>query len=91
MNAGIKYCGGCNPKYDRAVLSRRLVEATNQKVLFEAVQEGREYDMLIVICGCTCRCADYSRVKYKDAVIVITSEEDFTAAYQALMMKFEDQ
>ena len=87
LNIGIKYCGGCNPKYDRVNLVRRLTEAVGKKAVFETAQEGREYDMLIVISGCTSSCVDYSRIKYKDAVAVISREADFAALCEVLMRK----
>jgi len=68
---GIKYCGGCNPKYDRAGFVQHLQEAFYQKedfchkdfkdqngIRFEYAQAGVFYDVLIVVNGCERSCAD---------------------------------
>ncbi len=91
MKAGIKYCGGCNPKYDRAGMVRRLTATGDKTYTVETAREGKDYDVLVVICGCSSRCADYSRLKHKGAVIIIAREDDFSAAYEELIKKIEDQ
>lgn len=62
---GVKYCGGCNPRYDRAALVARLSSALTPAHLVPAVP-GEEYDALLVVCGCAACCADtgglYARI-----------------------------
>lgn len=58
MKRAVKYCGGCNPRYDRAALVRRLEAALGQPLL--PALPGESYDEVYVICGCTARCADIS-------------------------------
>ena len=56
MKVGIKYCGGCNPRYDRAARVKEICSA-NPHWETEYAAEGVEYDLLLVACGCTARCA----------------------------------
>ncbi|MDR1496610.1 MAG: hypothetical protein LBS67_06820 [Clostridiales Family XIII bacterium] len=61
---GFKFCGGCNPVYDRRAAYEKIrsdvcVRAAERgvEVSFEPVREGVRYDALLVICGCANRCA----------------------------------
>lgn len=64
MTIGIKYCGGCNPRYDRAEYVRTLREA-HPSENWEYAREGIFYDLLIVACGCGSCCAGYEQYKYR--------------------------
>ena len=52
---GVRYCGGCNPRYDRTALVGRLAERC-PNVRFVRAEAGREYDALLVVGGC-CACS----------------------------------
>ncbi len=75
LNVGIKYCGGCNPRYDRKKFLYSLERSFNYN--FEAVRLDRVYDILIVLCGCNRCCVDYSNLKFKLKKILVRCEEDF--------------
>ena len=70
MKVGIKYCGGCNPRYDRAAFVSRLLPA-HPEWDTEYSQEGVHYDRLYVKCGCTSCFASYQQYD-ADEVIKIT-------------------
>ena len=72
MKVGIKYCGGCNPRYDRAAFVSRLLPA-HPEWDTEYSQEGVHYDRLYVICGCTSCCASYEQYD-AEKVIKITDD-----------------
>ncbi len=64
MKIGIKYCGGCNTKFDR----RNVVEQIrrdNPQLHFDFVKESEEYDFVVVLQGCHVLCADVSRLRSK--------------------------
>ena len=73
MNIGVKFCGGCNPNYDRGKLYRRILE-TYPDQHFETADENKTHDLLLVICGCERVCADVSRYSY-ERIIRISSDE----------------
>lgn len=55
MRIGIKYCGGCNPFYDRKAEVEKL-EQNLKDIRFEPVQHGGNYDRLLLVCGCPRAC-----------------------------------
>lgn len=75
MDIGIKYCGGCNPKYDRKQFLYNLKENFNCN--FEIIEPHKIYDVVIVLCGCTSCCVDHSKFKFKFQKILVKSQEDF--------------
>ena len=53
---GVRYCGGCNPRYDRVALVERLGSLLPQAELVPA-RAGAAYAGALVVCGCPSRCA----------------------------------
>ncbi len=53
---GLRYCGGCNPCYDRTAAVRRLAD-TAPHCLLEPFSEGGCYDLILMVCGCLTACA----------------------------------
>lgn len=68
----VKYCGGCNPTYDRSSVVQRLEKKLGAK--FEIAEANHHYDEVYVICGCSARCADISEIQ-ADRVIMVDSPE----------------
>jgi len=54
---GLRYCGGCNPRYDRVAAVERL-RAQLPKVGLCPAAPGQ--GIVLVVCGCLVRCADVS-------------------------------
>lgn len=54
---GVRYCGGCNPRYDRVALVKRLESLLPDLALVPA-RPGVPYPAVVVVCGCSSRCAD---------------------------------
>ena len=67
---GVRYCGGCNPRYDRGGVFQKIRDRL-QDIDFEVAQEGVEYDALLVIGGCTSCCASYHQFIYRKGVAKI--------------------
>ncbi len=42
MNIGIKYCGGCNPQYDRVEIATKFKNYSDNEHIVEIVKEGKE-------------------------------------------------
>ena len=55
---GIKYCGGCNPHYDRGAVGAELKKRYGNEIA--NAERGVHYDAVFVICGCQAVCADIS-------------------------------
>lgn len=69
MKCGIKFCGGCNPRYERGVASREI-QADLESIDFSHAQEGVPYDGLLVIGGCPACCASYAQYEVADGQVV---------------------
>lgn len=54
--AGVRYCGGCNPRYDRAALVHSL-EVSFPEVPFEPFRPESDYIAVLAVCGCPAQCA----------------------------------
>ena len=51
MKCGGRFCGGCNPRYDRGKALREIQQEVDELEFLHAV-EGEIYDKLLVIGGC---------------------------------------
>ena len=61
MKCGVKFCGGCNPRYERGAAYREIKEQLKKSVDFAYAEDDVTYDNLLVIGGCTACCASYSQ------------------------------
>jgi len=54
---GIKYCGGCNPEYDRVAIVDHIKQSLKDKI--EIVRpESEDVDLILSVNGCSTACAD---------------------------------
>lgn len=81
MKIGIKYCGGCNNRYDRATFVEKFKNAVEG---MEYVQQGETYDHLLVVCGCHSCCASIQNIAVNGSIIYFKSTEDFDEVYKKL-------
>ena len=74
MKVAIKYCGGCNPDYDRVALVKYIEKSLHGKVEFVSA-EDENINLVLAVEGCKTACADLSA--FKDIRIrFITKIED---------------
>ena len=59
VRVGLKYCGGCNPEYDRIALVRHIEESLQGKVAF-VTPESEGVGLILAVEGCSTACADLS-------------------------------
>jgi hypothetical protein len=55
---GIKYCGGCNPRIDRAKLALEIEKLLPPEYNFTTNLSLNPWDIGIMICGCPTACVD---------------------------------
>jgi len=53
LQGAVKFCGGCNPRYDRGDAFHTLRAALAEQVTFSYPTDGISYDLLLIIRGCT--------------------------------------
>jgi len=59
LRVGVKYCGGCNPEYDRVALVEQIKEKLDGKVSF-VLPESEGINIILAVVGCKTACADLS-------------------------------
>ena len=74
MKRAVKYCGGCNPRYDRVALVQALEKAFGETL--SPVRPGEQYDELYVVCGCTARCADLTGYRAERIVVLDSNKSE---------------
>lgn len=60
MKIGIKYCGGCQSRYERAEVVSSLINKHSHRNTFCYVNEAEVYDLILVVSGCHIKCASIS-------------------------------
>ncbi len=53
----IKYCGGCNPSYERVEMVQRLQSSLKDRFIF-SINDQQDSDIMVFVCGCPRACAD---------------------------------
>ncbi len=53
LSCTVKFCGGCNPRYDRGEAYHRIRESLSEIAHFSLPEDGASYDVLVILRGCT--------------------------------------
>lgn len=83
MRVRIKYCGGCNPRYDRKAVVERLRAEFPEDEFIEMGDEG-PFDRVIVICGCSATCASHEDLYGLRGKTVLSTDEEYAALCESL-------
>lgn len=87
----VRYCGGCNPRYDRVALVKRLEQFFPGQT-FVPAQPGIPYPAVLVACGCSVRCANVADLAVPAArLIYLTGYEDLLDAKARLTQALEQK
>jgi 4-hydroxybutyrate CoA-transferase len=57
LKVGIKYCGGCNPSYERVEMVQQVQSVLKDRFIF-SVNDQQDSDIMLLVCGCPRACAD---------------------------------
>jgi len=74
LKIGVKFCGGCNPRYDRKAFLKKIEEAKAEYNFTYNLEE--EYDILLIICGCKSACAGHDNKGKKVVRVDNLSKEE---------------
>jgi 4-hydroxybutyrate CoA-transferase len=64
VNIGIKYCGGCNPKFDRKAFVEEL-KSRHKDINFEIASETSNYELVFLVNGCSRACVSKNKYSFK--------------------------
>jgi len=84
MKCGVRFCGGCNPRYDRGAAYEIIKQSLQDEIQFEYAQEGSVYDILLIIGGCTNCCASYDQYIARHGVIKIWDMDEIDKTIKIL-------
>ena len=70
---GLKYCGGCNPSYDRVEYVRKIREVAGNRVEWVPLDEG-DFSALLLVSGCDKQCAEMA--EYEETGCRVISVKD---------------
>lgn len=80
----VRYCGGCNPRYDR-VNTVRSLEKLFPEYSFVPAYPGNDYSLILIICGCSARCVNVSDLS--ESVLYLDGlEENLSTAVERLRL-----
>lgn len=79
MKIGLKYCGGCNSRYDRTKEVEKLKRKFPQHTFTYAV-DTEACDILLLICGCMTACPSADGIAAKEIHLLRTPKEFATFA-----------
>jgi len=74
IRVGIKYCGGCNPGYDRVALVETLKRRLAGRMEFVPYDAGN-VDKVVAVEGCPTACADLNGIDNCEIIIIKSPEE----------------
>lgn len=86
MDIGIKYCGGCNSKYDRVQAVKQLQTKFPQHHYAYVSGGVLTQDVWIVVCGCPAGCASTEGLVARKHLFLVTNAEDLQAVEVQLSM-----
>jgi len=82
--AYIKFCGGCNPRYDRGRIAKELKQRFAEQVVFHSHDVNIPREIGVVIQGCEKDCVRMENLAKADRLIVIRYESDLADAIKAI-------
>jgi hypothetical protein len=71
---GVKYCGGCNPRYDRVAVAEALMARLGREIQWLS-PAAREVNLVLAIEGCQTACADLSPFEGMEIRVITCPEE----------------
>jgi 3-hydroxyacyl-[acyl-carrier-protein] dehydratase len=84
MTVLIKYCGGCNPWYDRIAFVEQLRQEFPGVEFFYPGKGFTQMDIVLLVCGCPVKCATCDTVYGRLDTLTIASRKDYDTVKQRL-------
>ncbi len=75
----LRYCGGCNPQFDRVALARRLGEKFPDVEFITEPDAEEVCGAAVIICGCSSTCANHNGYNGLYGKMIVWREESIDA------------
>jgi hypothetical protein len=88
---GLKYCGGCNPSYDRVEYVQAIQEAAGSRIEWVSLDTGG-FTTILLVSGCDKQCvemAEYERAGCR-MIRVKDTQQDPTTILSSLLAGGEE-
>lgn len=72
----IKYCGGCNPHYDRVAFVNYLRDRYRGQIEFVPADSQQTSKVMVAVCGCRCKCVYAHDYPVYEEIIYISNEQE---------------
>ena len=79
----VRYCGGCNPSYQRGASVRGLQKRFPHLQLLN-FEPTDVYRAVLIVCGCSARCAGQADLPVDIPRLVMAAQEDIERAAEFL-------
>ena len=87
---GVKYCGGCNPTYDRVKRVEVLMGALKDRIEVVSYEEA-PFDLLLIVNGCPKACADRKNVRSLSVNRLVIEDDEEGLEERLLTLIKEDE
>ena len=91
MKIGVKYCGGCNPVYNRGRQVKRLQEQFPEHEFDFGAGDMKECEIGLVVCGCVRACASVDGIEPKKRLFLLPTERSFSEVKTYLEQNREER
>lgn len=82
LRIGLKYCGGCTPRYDRVEAVASIRERLKDRVDLVSYEE-RDLEGVLIVAGCPTACVDRTPFEGRP-VWIVTSPRDAQRFVEAM-------
>jgi hypothetical protein len=83
---GLKYCGGCNPFYNRVEMVQQLQSLLEKQFIFSDAEQ-QDIDILVFVNGCPRSCANDKALNHPEVPFrSIIGESDFMSLARFLLV-----
>lgn len=90
LKIGVRYCGGCNPSYDRVAALEGLLRTLNGKAQAADYRE-EGIQALIFVCGCPTACPSREGGGSGLPCFVLQCQDEIQEAFQWVVSLLEAQ
>lgn len=87
---GLKYCGGCDPAYDRVEYVRAIQEAGGDRIQWVPF-EAEDYSILVIVSGCDRECIQEEMSSQAGRQTVISIRDNSRSPEEILALILEDK
>ena len=84
MKVALKFCGGCDPSYERVEYWEAIREAAGEGITWQRPDQGG-HQVMLVICGCDTACP-VEELPQDEPMLVITNDRQAPAEVAARLL-----